>query len=225
MYFVHYLRHTQTTTAPGRCQGYTNSAITRFDTIVVLAETQYPPLPYNSGTMLRLALALVALLGLALAACGGDEEAADHAVDLGPTLTTGYAGNVSICPRVGVPGEATPATQTPVPACKPGANLETVPGVRTAIAQPPALPLGAGALTNYIEFTIDHPGTAAVVAIPLDTTVPIGRTLTWYTYENGVWHALDAAVTVHESTIAGQDALAEASFESLPANLILLAEN
>ena len=175
--------------------------------------------------MLRLALALIAAFGLALAACNSDEESPDLAVDPAPTLTSGNAGNVTICPRIGAVDEASPVSQTPPPACQPGSNFETVPGIHTTIAQPPELPAGATPLTNYLALTFDDPDTAGVIGIPLETAPPIGRVLSWYSYQDGEWRALDPVVTISESTIAGSDAFAQGSFDPLPPNLILLAED
>lgn len=81
--------------------------------------------------MLRFTLVLIAAFGLILTACNSGEEPEDVARDPAPTLTSGYRGNVVICPRVGVIGEATPASPTPAPSCEPGANYATLPGIET----------------------------------------------------------------------------------------------
>jgi hypothetical protein len=173
--------------------------------------------------MLHIILPLLAALTLALTACNSDEETvSDTTVTASPTPT--LAADVIICHQIGVPGEATPSSPTPEPSCEPGDDFTTIPGIRGALADPPPLPSGTTALTRYIEFETDEPGTNADVGLALTTEVPIGDSFAWYTYDSGQWRALDTTVQIHTSTIAGQDAMASGDFQPLPANLILLAE-
>lgn len=173
--------------------------------------------------MLRLALALCAALALALAACNSDEETVSDTTSGSTPTTIGDA--ITICGRIGVPGEATPSSPTPESSCEPGSDFAAPPGIHPTVTDAPGLPAGTTALTRYIELNSDDPDTAGVISMPLVAELDIGRDIAWYTYDSGQWMALEVTPVVHKSTIPGQDTLVEGSFNPLPANLILLAEN
>lgn len=183
--------------------------------------------------MLRLTLALLAALTFALTACNSDEETLSDAATTSPTPTE--AGDIVICPQIGVPGEAAPSSPTPEPSCEPGDDFTDIgPGISGRIAQAPPLPAGMSALTRYIEFATSDPAPGAVISLPLVTggldgrpqtvTIPIGDSFGWYTYESGQWRALDVTPVIHQPSVVGDDAIVEGNFDSVPANLILLAE-
>jgi hypothetical protein len=173
--------------------------------------------------MLRLTSALLAALTLALTACNSNEESLSDTTP-SPTATE-TTGDITICIEIGVPGEATPSSPTPEPSCEPGDDFPQIaPGIRGTLADPPPLPSGMTALTRYIEFEIDEPGTNADVGLALTAEAPIGDSFAWYTYDSGQWRELDTTVQIHASTISGEDAMAVGDFQPLPANLILLAE-
>lgn len=180
---------------------------------------------YNNPAMLRLTLTLLAALTLALTACDNDPYEVEYSIPETPSPNPNTIGDsIIICTQIGVPGEATPSSPTPEPSCEPGDDFTAPPGVRGTISDPPPLPSGMTALTRYIEFEIDEPGTNADVGLALTAEVPIGDSFAWYTYDSSQWQALDTTVQIHASTISGEDAMAAGDFQPLPANLILLAE-
>jgi hypothetical protein len=172
---------------------------------------------------MRLPILVAFVLALGLTACSSDEETVpDPTTSPAPTPTV--AGDVTICPQIGVPGEATPSSPTPAPSCYPGKPFADVgPGIRGRIAESPPLPEGMTALTTYIEFETDDPTIGANISLPLLAPLPTGHDLSWYTYDSGAWRALRQTVGIHESTLSDQNAIAESDFNPLPANLILLA--
>ena len=176
--------------------------------------------------MLRLAITLLAALTFALTACdsGPDEVLPGNPVTQSPTPNT-IGDTIIICPRIGVPGEATPSSPTPEPSCAPGDDRQDVGTLMTGrVGVPPPLPSGVVSLTDFEEFDIVDPPLNAVVGLALKSEIPVGRDLGWYTYDSGQWRALDVTVQIHTSTTSGQGGMASGNFDPVPPNLILLAE-
>lgn len=185
-------------------------------------------------TMLRLLLPLLTVAILA-AACGSEENIPTTTSSLGEgleivqitpssTLTPGTAGDVIICPRIGIPAEATPSSPTPEPSCEPGDDFaQLAPNIRGRLSDPEAIPSGLVAATRFVEFETDDPDTGGQVGIPLILDSLIGKSPAWYSYVSGSWQKLDVVPTIQQSTDPEQQSMAESLFEPLPPNLILLA--
>ena len=171
--------------------------------------------------MYRAALLLIAAsFLLAFAACSSDDEAT------APTSTNvaTSGGDIIICPQVGIVGEATPSSPTPQPSCAPGQNLIAPPGVQGTVSIPPNLPSGLFALTEYLTFSADQQLGPLSIALPLTGDALSGTSPAWYTYADGEWQPMNVVPTIHVSNSAGENGIATGTFDQLPDNLILLAE-
>lgn len=175
--------------------------------------------------MLRLLLSLIAALAI-LSACDDDEEATTEYLPVfsaAPGAT--ISGDVIICPRIGVPGEAAPSSPTPVPSCEAGDDFPQIaPNIRGRLSDPPDLPIGLVAATRFVEFETGAPETGAQIGLPLLADSVAGRSPAWYSYVDGGWQKLDIVPTIRQSTDPEEQSMAEGNFEPLPPNLILLAE-
>ena len=170
---------------------------------------------YNRVTM-RILLALAAVLLFAACGSSGEDVPTDAPTATASPATSGEpGGDVVICAHVG--DGSTPTTPTPVPSCQPstGETLQLSPDVFGQVTDPPPLPAGKTAASDYVVIYGDA---SATIGIPLKSGVPAGASLAWYTYNSGAWTRLGEQVVTSDAPIA------EGTFDPLPANLIVLAE-
>jgi hypothetical protein len=157
---------------------------------------------------------------LLLAACSDGEEdvpADSQSTDVAAPTVTWPPGDVIICARFG--DGSTPTTATPVPSCTPADSLDgDLSLARLTEAVPPPLPAGFTALTSF--YTVDPALVGEPGQVNLDTTGAWSSAAAWYTYD-GTWSQVNASI---RPLGPADHPVANGTFDTLPANIIVLAE-
>jgi hypothetical protein len=179
---------------------------------------------------MRVLLALVAVALFTACGSSGEDLPTDAPTTTSSPVQTDSGGDVVICHQIS--DGSTPTTPTPVPSCRPGTDPgpDFQPYFVPTESTPAPLPPGTTALSNYFEFHLtDDPGATTVISLalvvgesrpPIAATVPPGATAYFYTFVAGDWQRLQTADVVSDD--AGPQA--QGTFDSYPANLIVLAE-
>lgn len=97
-----------------------------------------------------------------------------------------------------------------------GGTTQIAPGIRGRLAAIPELPPGLSAVSRYIEFETDRPGTGAEIGLPLTETVTETTGLGFYTYQSNRWQR------VLDVELSDDRARGEGNFQPLPTNLAIL---
>jgi hypothetical protein len=97
-----------------------------------------------------------------------------------------------------------------------GGTTQLAAGIKSRLGVFPTLPPGLTAVSRYVEFEIDKPGTDADITLLLTDTVPDSTGLGFYTYQSNRWQrVLD--VNLSDDKDRGQG-----DFQPLPSNLAIL---